>query len=251
MNPASDIDKLASHLRLAERIVFLTGAGMSTESGIPDFRSPTGIYATITSETIFDLDTFLDDPAPFFEFARSFFKNMQHAEPNAGHRAITDLQERHGKDVAVCTQNIDMLHQRAGTTTVYTVHGTTETSTCTRCEVRRKTEVLWPLIESGQIPRHDHCGGVFKPDIVFFGEALPEAMFAASHRAIARADLLVVCGTSLGVYPAASLPSARRGDCILDIINRTPTPLDSSAHRVIRGTIGEALADAVARLGAR
>jgi NAD-dependent deacetylase len=243
------VETLASYLRRSDRIVFLTGAGMSTESGIPDFRSSTGIYASLRSEEIFDLASFERDPSAFFAFARTFFADMRAAEPNAGHRAIVTLQEEWTKTVSVVTQNIDLLHERAGAETVYALHGTTETCTCLRCGQIRQTEALWPVVAEGKIPRHQGCGGVFKPDIVFFGEMLPESALFGGYLAIQRADLLVVCGTSLAVYPAAGLPSARRSDCWLAVINRTSTPLDPNADLVFREGIGETLSDAIEAMG--
>lgn len=240
-DPDRRISRLASSFRDARRVVFLTGAGMSTESGIPDFRSSTGIYASLTSAQIFDLAAFRQDPAPFFDFARTFFGEMRTAKPNAGHLAITRLQDEWAKHVTVATQNIDQLHQKAGTGTVLALHGTTEWCTCQGCGHQCRTDGLWPHVAAGTVPIHQACGGVFKPDIVFFGEMLPEDALFGAQAAIQRADLLVICGTSLTVYPAAGLPAARREDCRLAIINRTPTPLDGHADFVFRENIGETL----------
>ncbi len=232
----------------AERVVFLTGAGMSTESRIPDFRSPTGLYAGGVNEDVFDIDVFRSRPEVFYEFAHRFLDTVRRARPNAGHRAMAALARRPGKRVDVITQNIDTLHQDAGSPLVHPVHGTLATSHCVRCDVRVPTSDLWPAIEAGTVPRH-HCGGVFKPDIVFFGEPLPEVAFDAAEYAVRRADLLVIAGTSLAVYPAAGLPQGRPRACRLVVINRSPTPLDQEAELIFRDSIGDVLSAAVAEVG--
>lgn len=228
MNSAGQT-QLGRYFSEARRIVFLTGAGMSTESGIPDFRSATGLYSTGVNERIFDIAAFRDTPELFYEFARAFLGVIRQAKPNAGHRAMAILERQPGKQVQVITQNIDHLHQEAGSSRVHQVHGTLEYSRCMACGHRTQTEQVWPAIAAGQLPRHEGCGGVFKPEIVFFGELLPQDVFAASERAVAEADLLVIAGTSLQVYPAAGLPATRRPDCRLVIINQTPTSLDAEA----------------------
>jgi NAD-dependent deacetylase len=245
---AATVQDLTRLLSESREPVFLTGAGMSTESGIPDFRSQTGLYNSGISEEIFDINAFRRDPEAFFAFARRFLRQTLEAEPNPGHRAIADLETLCGRPVQVITQNIDDLHQRAGSTRVYPIHGTLETCTCQRCGEKIAAVALQPIIEAGTVPRHQACGGVWKHDIVFFGEFLPVAELTASERAVAAADLLIVAGTSLRVYPAAALPASRRPECRLLIINRTPTELDSQADLVCRGSIGDLLSNAVATL---
>lgn len=242
------VSELVRYLAAAKRIAVLSGAGMSTESGIPDFRSSTGIYATVVSESIFDIDAFRTNPGEFYAFARVFFADMLKAEPNRGHTALARLEHELGKDVRIATQNIDTLHQRAGSTRVYPVHGTTETCSCLRCGHRTDTAEIWADITAGNIPRHAGCGGLYKPDIVFFGEWLPEAVVAAAQDAMAKADLVLAVGTSLAVQPAASLPHGRRSGTPYVIINRTPTSQDSFADLVIRESIGDVLNAAVGRL---
>lgn len=232
-------------LRGASRLAFVTGAGMSTESGIPDFRSATGLYSTGTAESTFDLEAFQRDPTPFYRFALDFFDRIMAATPNAGHRAITELQDRLGKSVDVVTQNIDLLHQQAGTRRVHPVHGTTATATCTECGAQVPGGSIWATVRAGRIPWHG-CGGVFKPDVVFFGEMLPEEVMWQARSAVAAADLVVVLGTSLTVYPAAMLPGFRRRGVPVVIVNRTATPLDGEAERVFREPIGSVLPAAVA-----
>ena len=245
MNAIHDsLDSLCTAFVGAERIAFLTGAGMSTESGIPVFRSPTGLYAGGVNEDVFDIDVFRSRPEVFYEFAYRFLDTVRRAQPNAGHRAMAALARRPGKRVDVITQNIDTLHQDAGSPLVHPVHGTLATSRCVGCTVQVPTSELWPAIEAGRVPRHQ-CGGVFKPEIVFFGEPLPEVAFAAAEYAVCQADLLVIAGTSLAVYPAAGLPQGRSRACGLVIINRSPTPLDREADLVFRESIGSVLSAAI------
>lgn len=209
----------------------LTGAGISTGSGIPDFRSASGIYSNRENINVFDLNAFIRDPSIFYTFARTFYPQVRDARPNAAHCALADWQ-RHGKDVVVVTQNVDDYHQRAGSTPVYTVHGNHIHSTCRNCGDRVVTETLYPIIEQGEIPCCP-CGGVYKPDITFFGEMLPEYDWDASVDAISRCDLLLVLGTSLVVYPAAALPGYRPWNARMVIINHDPTALDQEAQLVI------------------
>ncbi|MBN2161806.1 MAG: Sir2 family NAD-dependent protein deacetylase [Pontiellaceae bacterium] len=228
MNP---IEQLSEWIRGAGSIVALTGAGISTGSGIPDFRSASGIYSDSRNVNVFDLDAFSRNPGIFYTFARAFYPQVRDAHPNAAHRALAEWQ-RQGKELVVVTQNVDDYHQRAGSVPVYSVHGNHIYSSCQRCGDRVETETLHSLIETGEIPRCS-CGGVYKPDITFFGEMLPEYDWNASVRAISRCDLLLVLGTSLTVYPAAGLPGYRPLNCRMVIINHDPTPLDAEAQLVI------------------
>ncbi|RKX42887.1 MAG: hypothetical protein DRP64_09075 [Verrucomicrobia bacterium] len=238
MDTAS-IQKLAGWVASAESIVALTGAGISTGSGIPDFRSASGIYSNDRNVNVFDLDAFRRDPSIFYTFAREFYPQVRDAHPNAAHCALADWQRR-GKDVTVITQNVDDYHQRAGSAPVYSVHGNHIHSSCQSCGTRTETERLFPAIENGDIP-HCVCGGVFKPDITFFGEMLPEIDWNASVRAMGLADLVLVLGTSLSVYPAAGLPDYRPLGTRLVIINHDPTPLDRKAHLVIHDDLCEVM----------
>jgi len=238
---------LTGLLRQAQRIAFVTGAGMSTESGIPDFRSSSGLYATGTAESTFDLEAFKRDPGPFYRFALGFFDRIMAATPNAGHRAIAELQDRLGKTVDVATQNIDLLHQQAGTRCVHPVHGTIATATCTECGAQVPGDSIWATVRAGRIPWHG-CGGVLKPDVVFFGEVLPEEVLWRARRAVTAADLVVVLGTSLTVHPAAMLPGFRRHGVPVVVVNRTPTVLDAEAALVFRAAIGSVLPPAVAAI---
>ncbi len=236
--------RLAAHLAAAERIVVLSGAGMSTESGIPDFRSAQGIYATVASADIFDLDAFRRDPRRFYAFARTFFGELWAAEPNPGHHALARLEAEFGKRVDIATQNIDTLHQRAGSTRVHPLHGTIDTLSCPRCRAQCASLDARPDLEAGRLPRCA-CGAVWKPDIVFFGEMLPERAMADALTAMRRADLVLVLGTSLAVYPAAMLPSHRPPAARLVLVNLTPTPLDREADLVCREPAGALLGQAI------
>ncbi|HSR88415.1 MAG TPA: Sir2 family NAD-dependent protein deacetylase, partial [Pontiella sp.] len=188
---------------------------------------------------VFDLDAFIRTPSIFYSFARTFYPQVRDAQPNAAHCALVELQRR-GKDVVVVTQNVDDYHQRAGSDPVYTVHGNHIHSTCLSCGDQIETEILYPLIEKGDIPRCA-CGGWYKPDITFFGEMLPEYDWNASVEAIGRCDLLMILGSSLTVYPAAGLPGYRPWNARMVIVNRDPTPLDVEAQLVINGDLCEVM----------
>ncbi len=225
------IHQLAEWVESADRIVALTGAGISTGSGIPDFRSASGIYSNSQNVNVFDMNAFIRNPSIFYAFARKFYPQVRDAQPNAAHCALAEWQHR-GKDVIVVTQNVDDYHQRAGSSPVYTVHGNHIHSSCLKCGDQIETATLYPLIDQGEIPRCI-CGGVYKPDITFFGEMLPEYDWNASVDAISRCDLLLVLGSSLVVYPASGLPGYRPWNARMAIINHDPTPLDSEAQLVI------------------
>ncbi len=241
------IDEFAALLTAAPRIAFLTGAGISTESGIPDFRSSTGIYQT-TSAELFEIENFLNDPAGFYRFFSPFYRETTAAKPNAGHLAISELAKRCGKTVSVATQNIDGLHSAAGSTDVAEIHGTIRTATCLKCEKRYEQTFYDATVASGNVPKCADCDGVLKPDVTFFGEALPEREFAAARRAMWSARLLVVLGTSLQVFPAAGLPRDCDSDVPFVVVNKTPTPLDRTSRLVFYDSIGNVLPKAVERV---
>ena len=233
------IEKLAAMVDRARSVAVLTGAGISTASGIPDFRSAGGLYSDKRNVNVFDLDVFMRDPSLFYNFAREFYPKVHEASPNAAHCKLAEWC-RSGEEVTVITQNIDDYHQRAGSNPVYTVHGDFLTSTCLSCGNRTDTHNIVPDILAGNIP-HCHCGGIYKPNITFFGEMLPEYDWNASVKAISRAELLLVIGTSLTVFPAANLPNYRSLDTRMVIINRDPTPLDHKADMVFHEDICEVL----------
>jgi NAD-dependent deacetylase len=198
----------------SENIVALTGAGISTNAGIPDFRGEKGIYASgeYDADKIFDISCFLRDPLPFYHFARDFLALLEKAEPTYAHLSLAEL-ERQGRVEAVITQNIDSLHRRAGSKSVIELHGSFDRSHCMRCSKEYSMEEFERLI-----PQRCGCGGIVKPDIVFFGE--PVRRFYEASQAVKRADLLLVLGSSLAVAPANLFPFMCEGEVM--IVNRGP-----------------------------
>ena len=225
------------------RMVFFGGAGVSTESGIPDFRSADGLYAqrypyppeTMVSRSFFDAH-----PREFFDFYCDRMLALD-AEPNAAHRKLAEL-EREGTLSAVVTQNIDGLHQKAGSRNVLELHGSVWRNFCMDCGAPYPVEELLALREQSPdgVPHCSKCGAIVKPDVVLYEEPLDDGTVTAAVRAIASADLLVIAGTSLAVYPAAGLIDYFSGDH-LAIINRTPTPRDAHADLCIATNVGEVL----------
>ena len=243
----TDVEKLAKILSQSSSAVFFGGAGMSTESGIPDFRSANGIYnqklnQTFSPEEMASHDFFVSHPEEFFEFYRARFVYLD-AKPNAGHLALAEL-ERRGILSAVVTQNIDGLHQVAGSKVVYELHGSIRRSHCVKCGAKYDVDFVMKNIP---VPHCEKCGGVVKPDVVLYGESLDDETVSNSIRAIAEADTLIVGGTSLIVYPAAGLIDYFRGRHLI-LINKTATRADADAELVIREKIGETLSKAVALL---
>ena len=243
---STETEKLAEILRPKRRIAVLTGAGISTESGIPDFRSPTGLYAAVTSEKVFSIGFFEEHPAEFYRVIAPVYRQILTAEPNAGHKALAALESL-GKEVAIATQNIDDLHRKAGSRVVHELHGSMRTLTCSECGRLYESHSFEANLQTGEIPRCG-CGGVLKPDITFFGEALPHDAFLAGQIAFESADLVLALGTSLGVYPAAGLPTLRPANTPLVIVNQTPTALDEQAALVIHAPLGDTLQAALEQL---
>lgn len=221
----------------SEAIVFFGGAGVSCESGIPDFRSTDGLYHQEyrwPPEEILSHDFFERRPEEFFRFYRDKMLYPQ-AEPNAAHLALARLEQA-GKLKAVVTQNIDGLHQAAGSKNVLELHGSVHRNHCTRCGA---FYTLDDVLRSEGVPRCG-CGGVIKPDVVLYEEALNDRIIDGAVNAIAQADLLIVGGTSLNVWPAAGLINYFRGDR-LALINKSPVARDLAAGLVITDPIGEVL----------
>jgi NAD-dependent deacetylase len=241
--------ELAEMIGRRQPCVALTGAGASTESGIPDFRSPTGIWAEFDPLEYASLAAFRRDPEKVWQFYAPRFSMLLGAEPNDAHRALAELEAR-GLVRAVVTQNIDLLHERAGSRDVVEVHGSIRTSSCLGCGAVYPLAEVAPLVAEGDgAPRCRACGQVLKPDVVFFGELLPEAAIDRAFALAAEAALLLVVGSSLEVYPVASLPEetlAAGGE--LAIVNRGGTPYDDRAALTVDAPAGEVLAAAVAAL---
>lgn len=236
----TDIEKLSKILSESHRAVFFGGAGMSTESGIPDFRSAGGIYnqklnKNFRPEEMASHSFFVNYPEEFFEFYRARFVYLD-AKPNAGHLALAEL-ERRGNLSAIVTQNIDGLHQLAGSKVVYELHGSIRRSFCVNCGERYDIDFI---MKNKPIPYCEKCGGIVKPDVVLYEEPLNQEILTAAVKAIAKADTLIVGGTSLVVYPAAGLVDYFRGEHLI-LINKSETRADKIAELVIRENIGETL----------
>lgn len=237
--------ELKELLRHRGDIVFFGGAGTSTESGIPDFRSDKGLYEVnanlqLPPETILSHRFFMRYPEHFFTFYRS---QMIHtaAKPGAAHHALAAL-EATGRLTGIITQNIDGLHQQAGSKQVLELHGSIHRNYCMNCRAFYSLEEL--LASEKTVPYCTHCGAIIKPDVVLYEENLDSCILEKSVRAVEKADVLIVGGTSLMVNPAASLVHYFQGSKLV-LINRTRTPFDSSADLVLRGSIGQILADAI------
>ena len=229
------IAKLKEWIDNSDNIVFFGGAGVSTESGIPDFRSVDGLYNQkydYPPETILSHTFFMAQTEEFFRFYRDKMLCLD-AEPNAAHRKLAEW-ERQGKLRAVITQNIDGLHQKAGSQNVLELHGSVHRNHCMRCH---KPYDVQAVAQSTGVP-HCACGGIIKPDVVLYEESLDTHTLDASLRYIQSADILIIGGTSLAVYPAASLIHYYRGHKLV-LVNKSETPADAKADRVIHGPIGE------------
>lgn len=221
----------------AKHIVFFGGAGVSTESGIKDFRSQDGLYSQkydVPPETILSHTYFMQHTENFFKFYRDKMLCLS-AKPNAAHYALTRLEEK-GKLCGVVTQNIDGLHTAAGTKNVFELHGSVHRNYCMKCGKSYTAEFM---LKSEGIPRCE-CGGIIKPDVVLYEEPLCDETVNGAVNAIRCADVMIVAGTSLTVYPAAGLLRYFRGDKLV-LINRSATPADETADLVLRQNVGEVL----------
>ncbi len=219
----------------------LTGAGVSTESGIPDFRSPTGIWAQYDPMEYATIDAFLADPVKVWEFYARRFGVLKDARPNAAHEALAEL-ERAGYVRAIVTQNVDRLHELAGSRDVVEVHGSIGTCSCLACGLRVSFDEVLRMLEDAPAPVCKSCGSILKPDVVMFGELLPVAALERATQLARGAGLLRVVGSSLAVFPVADLPlEAIAAGGLLAIVNREPTPYDHDAALVIHAGAGETL----------
>jgi NAD-dependent deacetylase len=242
-------ERLAELIEARRPCVVLTGAGVSTESGIPDFRSPAGIWAEFDPLEYASLDAFRADPGKVWRFYAPRFSMLTEAEPNAAHVAIAEL-ERRGFVRAVITQNIDLLHERAGSRDVIEVHGSIRTSSCLSCRTAYPLAEVAAQLETRDAPVCPQCGAVLKPDVVFFGEMLPEGAIDRAYALAGEAGLLLVVGSALEVWPVAELPLVtRRAGGSVAIVNRGPTAGDGDAELRIDGSAGPILETVVAALG--
>jgi NAD-dependent deacetylase len=236
------VARLGELIRAAQPCVVLTGAGVSTESGIPDFRSAAGIWARYDPMEYATIHAFRRDPVKVWDFYAKRLDVLAEAEPNPGHRALADL-ERAGWIEAVVTQNIDRLHERAGSRNVVEVHGSIRTSICLDCGERVPFDEVVRLLEDAPAPFCPVCGRVLKPDVVMFGELLPEAEMERASELARRAALLLVVGSTLEVWPVAGLPrETLDSGGRLAIVNRGPTAYDREAALKVEGAAGEVLA---------
>jgi NAD-dependent deacetylase len=241
--------RLAELIRESESTVALTGAGVSVPSGIPDFRTPqTGIWANVDPMEVAHIDVFERDPARFWSYYRPRFHSLGDKRPNGAHEALAEL-ERRDLLAGVITQNIDGLHRAAGSENVVEVHGSIETSTCCDCGTSYGLEEVDALFGGDGVARCTSCEGAVKPEVVLFGEMLPEAAMRRAQALAAEADLMLCIGSSLVVHPVAGLPEvtmATGGQ--LAIVTKGPTPYDGDAVLKLEGEVDEELGALLAEL---
>ncbi|HEX3324114.1 MAG TPA: NAD-dependent protein deacylase, partial [Solirubrobacterales bacterium] len=242
--------RLAELIRRSRSTVALTGAGISVPSGIPDFRTPeTGLWANVDPMEVAHIDVFERDPARFWSYYRPRFQSLGDKRPNAAHEALAQL-ERRGLIEGVITQNIDRLHGAAGSRNVVEVHGSIETSSCRRCDASYGLDQMDSLFDADGVALCAGCGGPVKPDVVLFGEMLPERAMGSAQGLAEGAELLICAGSSLAVYPVAGLPAVtlERGGK-LAIVTKGPTPYDGDAAVKLEGEVDAELRALVAALG--
>ncbi len=241
----NEIESAARLLGGADKVIALTGAGISTESGIPDFRSPGGLWTRYDPMIYATYESFVHDPTRFWEMAAELNPVLEGAEPNPAHLGLGEL-ETLGKCDSVITQNIDHLHQRAGSSDVLELHGTYRTGTCLNCGTRHDYDEIKESALRGKVPACKACGNTVKPDVVLFGEPLNAPVL---HRAVELAtccDLMLVIGCGLEVFPAASLPTyARRNEAKLVFVNVAATAYDELADIIITAQAGTAVPELV------
>jgi NAD-dependent deacetylase len=243
--------ELAALLRESGCTVALTGAGISVPSGIPDFRSPgTGVWENVDPFEVATIDAFRRDPARFWSFYRPRFEALGDVRPNPAHEALAEL-ERRGLVEAVITQNVDRLHRKAGTRRLIEVHGSIDTSSCTSCGTSWPLEEVEGLFDDAGVATCPHCLGGVKPDVVLFGELLPEAAMAEAQELAARAELMLCVGSSLEVHPVAGLPglTLASGGRVA-IITKGSTPYDDAAAVRLDGDVVDDLGAVVAAVEA-
>ena len=243
VNIKAQIERAAHLIAEAEHVTSVTGAGISTPSGIPDFRSPeSGLWALVNPMEVASIFGFRQRPESFFEWVRPLVRRFLEAEPNPAHKALVGL-EAMDRMKAIITQNIDGLHQRAGSRCVLEIHGHIREATCIRCyRIVSLEGLLSDFVERGQIPRCPSCGGILKPNMILFGEQLPVTVLNAAWREIRACDLVLVAGTLLEVVPASDLPMAAvmHGAKAI-VVNYQPTSLDSLANVVIHQNVATVL----------
>ena len=241
--------RLAELLAGSSRAVVLTGAGVSVPSGIPDFRTPeTGLWANVDPMEVAHIDVFERDPERFWTYYRPRFHELGDKRPNGAHRVLAEL-ERRGLIEGVVTQNIDRLHRAAGSRDVVEVHGSIETSSCTRCAVSYEIEEIDGLFDERGVAICSSCGGGVKPDVVLFGELLPERAIVRARDLAERAELMICVGSSLAVHPVAGLPQLTlESGGRLAIVTKGPTPYDGDAELKLDGEVDAELEALLATL---
>ena len=243
------LEAAAGLFRRARRVVVLTGAGISTPSGIPDFRSEgSGLWSRDEPMEIASLNTFRTTPEKFFNWFRPLASQIFQAQPNPAHVALAEFEQA-GHPKTIVTQNIDGLHQKAGSSHVVEMHGTLHTLSCTQCYCQFPAEkFLQPFIQNGIIPRCINCNGILKPDVILFGEQLPQLAWQAAQRATRQCDLMLVAGSSLEVLPVAGLPlQAIDHGAHLIVLNNTDTYVNSRADIVITDNVATIIPEIMRR----
>ena len=235
---ATDVERLAELIRQSRSTVALTRAGISVPSGIPDFRTPeTGLWANVDPMEVAHIDVFERDPARFWSYYRPRFQSLGDKQPNAAHGALAEL-ERRGLLEGVITQNIDRLHRKAGSENVVEVHGSIATSSCRSCAAAYVIDEVETLFDGEGVAICAACAGPVKPDVVLFGEMLPESAMAQAQQLAERAELMICIGSSLAVYPVAGLPQLTlEGGGRLAIVTKGPTPYDDDAILKLAGEV--------------
>ncbi|HEX9680647.1 MAG TPA: NAD-dependent deacylase [Anaerolineales bacterium] len=230
------LHRAADLVRASRRGVALTGAGISTPSGVPDFRSSSGLWHAVDPWQVASQEAFRHHPDRFYDWVRPLAGAILQAQPNPAHRSLATLEDA-GHLRGVITQNIDSLHRRAGSRVVCEIHGDLRRASCVRCFTRVEAEAcMQEFVASGHVPRCPRCGSLLKPDVVLFGEALPRDAVALAESLLAEADLVLIVGSSLEVFPAAGLPlAALEAGARLIILNQEATYLDERAEVVLRG----------------
>lgn len=236
---APKFERLKQLIKESRKIAVFTGAGVSTLSGIPDFRGAHGVYNSpwkgMAVEEILSIDYFYSHPEIFYKWAEEVWYHLEEYQPNIVHLTLAKMEERGLLSSGVFTQNIDFLHQRAGSRKVYELHGSARHSYCTNCHAHYTYEDVAPVVRAGKVPRCTTCGGLIKPDIVFYGEPLDSSVLKRAEIAFSQAELTLVLGSSLTVYPAASFPKLTTyygGKSV--IVNAQPTGQDRDAEICFR-----------------
>lgn len=243
MNSSPAVARAIALLREAKHAVALTGAGISTPSGIPDFRSPdSGVWQHVDPMNVASIYAFRHNPQAFFDWIRPLANTTLQAKPNPAHFALANL-ETSGRLQAIITQNIDLLHSKAGSHTVYEIHGSLRRATCQGCHAQIEALPMWQqFVQDSRLPTCTGCGAVLKPNVVLFGEMLPALVMHLAQDAARNCDLMLVAGSSLETAPAGDLPLlAKRAGARLIIVNLGPTHMDKEADLLFREDVAELL----------